>query len=116
MFDAWSQFRGPSSSSSARLRAELTLIHALAQVSDAHSDAARDAVFDYVDVLVREGLSPEATLIAFKRTVGRAPSLTRYDPLKRELVRASLVSECIERYYDGRSPTARAAENPAARH
>ena len=53
-------------------------------------------------MLVGEGLLPEATVIAFKAALSRAESLHSFESEEREQVRASLVSTCIQRYFEVR--------------
>ena len=89
-----------STSSEGRRRAEAALVRALDSNPDVSDAATQAAVRDFVDALVIEGLLPEATVIAFKATMSRAESLHRLEPEKREQVRASLVSTCIERYFE----------------
>ena len=91
-----------STSSEARRRAEAALVRALDASPDVSDPATHAAVRDFVATLVTEGLLPEATVIAFKATLSRADSLHRLESEKREQVRASLVSTCIERYFEVR--------------
>jgi hypothetical protein len=91
-----------STSSEARRRAEAALVRALDANPEVSDPATHAAVRDFVDSLVTEGLLPEATVIAFKATLSRAESLHRIESERREQVRASLVSTCIERYFEAR--------------
>jgi hypothetical protein len=91
-----------STPSEGRRRAEAALVHALDLNPDVGDPATHAAVRAYVDALVSEELLPEATVIAFKTTLARASSLHQFESEKREQVRASLVSACIERYFEVR--------------
>jgi len=89
-----------SISSEARRRAEAALVHALDANPDVGDPATNAAIRAFVETLVSEGLLPEAAVIAFKLALTRAESLHRIESEKREQVRASLVSTCIERYFE----------------
>ena len=91
-----------STPSEGRRGAEAALVHALDLNPDVSDPATHAAVRGYVDALVSEGLLPEATVIAFKSTLSRTDSLHQFESEKREQVRASLVSACIERYFEVR--------------
>jgi hypothetical protein len=97
-----SHAHGPSSWSAARRLAEAVLVQRLERVTDIDDEELRRAVHAFVDVLVREGSTPEATVIALKETFGRAHFAHRFEPLAREQMRSVWVSECIERYFDVR--------------
>jgi hypothetical protein len=94
----------PSSWSDARRRADTTLIRALERTSTADDDATHSALSAFVDLLVSEGLTPEATVIALKDALTRAHLLYRLEPLFREHLREGLVSACIDRYFATRTP------------
>lgn len=91
-----------STSSEGCRRAEAALVHALDLNPDVGDPATHAAVCAYVEALANEGLLPEATVIAFKATLARCDSLHRFESEQREQVRASLVSACIERYFEVR--------------
>ena len=91
-----------STTSEGRRRAEAALVHALDVNPDVGDPATNAAVQAFVDLLVDEGLLPEATVIAFKAALARAESLHRFEAEHREQVRATLVSTCIERYFEVR--------------
>jgi hypothetical protein len=91
-----------STSSEARRRAEVALVHALDANPDVSDRATHAAIRAFVEALVSEDLLPEAAVIAFKAALSRAESLYRIESEKREQVRASLVSTCIERYFEAR--------------
>jgi hypothetical protein len=97
------QTRGPSSWSAARRLAEAALLHTLERVTRVDDDKMRPAVRTFVEALVKEGLTPEAAVIALKETFGRAHSLHRFEPLVREQMRAEWVSECIDHYFVART-------------
>ena len=80
-----------STSSEGRRKAEAALVHALDVNPDVSDPATNAAVRAYVDVLVGEGLLPDATVIAFKAAMSRAESLHRFESEVREQIRASLV-------------------------
>jgi len=100
--DAGFHGKDMSTSSEARRRAEAALVHALDTHPDASDPATHAAIRAFVETLVGEGLLPEATVIAFKATLSRAESLHRIESEEREQLRASLVSTCIERYFEVR--------------
>ncbi|HKH94651.1 MAG TPA: hypothetical protein VKA54_22785 [Gemmatimonadaceae bacterium] len=91
-----------STSSEARRRAQAALVHALDANPDVSNPATRAAIRAFVEALVSEGLLPEATVIAFKATLSLSESLHRIESEEREQLRASLVSTCIERYFEVR--------------
>jgi hypothetical protein len=91
-----------STSSEARRRAEAALVRALDTNPDVSDPATHAAVRAFVETLVGEGLLPEATVIAFKAALSRTESLHGIESEKREQVRASLVSTCIEWYFEVR--------------
>ena len=91
-----------STSSEERRRTEAALVRAIDMDPDAASPETRAAVAAYVDVLLEEGLPPEAAVIAFKATLTRTESLHRFEPEAREQLRAALVSACIDRYFVSR--------------
>jgi hypothetical protein len=94
---------GRSSWSAARRLAEATLLRTLERVTAANDSAMRPAVHAYVDVLVSEGVTPEAAVIALKETFARAHVLYRFEPLVREQMRSAWVSECIDHYFATRT-------------
>jgi hypothetical protein len=105
-----------STSSEARRRAEAALVHALDANPDVSDPATHAAIRAFVEALVSEDLLPEAAVIAFKLAMSRSESLYRIESEKREQVRASLVSTCIERYFEVRgTDDARAASPPTLR-
>jgi hypothetical protein len=87
---------GPSE---ARRQAEATFAHAVDQSPHADDPATREALYAFVDELVREGLTPEAAVIAVKDVLVRARVLYRFEPEIRTSVRSGMVSECIQRYF-----------------
>jgi len=91
-----------STSSEERRRTEAALVRAIDMDPDATSPEMRAAVAAYVDVLLDEGLLPEAAVIAFKATLTRAESLHRFEAEAREQTRARLVSACIDCYFASR--------------
>lgn len=93
---------GPSSWSPARRLAEDTLLHTLERVTAANDAAMRPAVHAFVEVLVKEGVTPEAAVIALKESFARAHVLYRFEPLVREQLRSAWVSECIDHYFAAR--------------
>jgi hypothetical protein len=97
--DAWSRKDEMPTSSEMRRRTAAALMRALATNADVADRNTHGAVRAYVETLVREGLPPEAVVIAFKETLTRAQSLQRFEPELREQLRASLVSKCIEHYF-----------------
>jgi hypothetical protein len=102
--DAWSRKREMPTSTEMRRRTAAALGRALEASPEVANPTTRAALRAHVDVLVREGLTPEAVLIAFKETLARAQSLQRFEPELREQIRASLISECIERYFLASTP------------
>jgi hypothetical protein len=100
--DAWSGNNNMPTSGEMRRRTAAALMRALESSADVADPRTHAALRAYVDALVDEGLPPEAVVIAFKETLIRAHSLQRFEPELREQVRASLVSECIERYFVAR--------------
>jgi hypothetical protein len=102
--DAWSRKYEMPTTSEMRRRTAAALVRALETSPNVAEPATRDAVRAYVEALVREGLPPEAVVIAFKETLVRARALQRFEPELREQFRASLVSECIERYFLASTP------------
>ena len=106
----------PSSWSDARRRADSTLIRALERTSTTEDDATHAALSAFVDLLVAEGHTPEATVIALKDALTRAHLLYRLEPLFREHLREGLVSACIDRYFATRTPDdVRQPDMPPAR-
>ena len=91
-----------STTSEERRRTEAALVRAIDMDPDATSPEMRAAVAAYVDVLLYEGLLPEAAVIAFKATLTRAESLHRFEAEAREQTRARLVSACIDCYFASR--------------
>lgn len=91
-----------STSSEGRRKAEAALVHALDANPDVADPATSAAVRRYVETLAADRLMPEAVVIAFKATLSRAESFHRYESELREQLRASLVSACIERYFEAR--------------
>ena len=87
---------GPSDACQA---AERALLLELERSSRGMSAATRDAVTRYAESLASEGLTPEATVIAFKQTLAMSASLGRLGTAAREEFRASLVSLCIDTYF-----------------
>jgi hypothetical protein len=87
---------GPSE---ARRAAETELARAVDSSPHADDPATRDALHAFVDELVREGLTPEAAVIAVKEVLLRAGVLYRFEPETRTRVRSAMVSECIQRYF-----------------
>jgi hypothetical protein len=87
---------GPSE---ARREAEAELARAVDRSPHAEDSATREALHAFVDELVREGLTPEAAVIAVKDVLVRARVLYRFEPEMRTRVRAGMVSECIQRYF-----------------
>jgi formate-dependent nitrite reductase cytochrome c552 subunit len=100
--DAGFHVNDMATSSDGRRRAEAALVHALDANPDVADPATCAAVKAYVEALLADGHLPEAAVIAFKNTLARAESLHRFESEKREQVRAALVSECIERYFEAR--------------
>jgi hypothetical protein len=88
-----------SSWSLARRQGEATLLRLLECTMSVEDDATRRALHAFVEALVDEGLTPEAAVIALKEALGRAHYLYRFEPLVREHLRTSLVSECIDHYF-----------------
>src|SRR5215207_4295074 len=101
-----------STSSEARRRAQAALVHALDANPDVSNPATHAAIREFVEALVSEGLLPEATVIAFKATLSRSESLHRIESEEREQLRASLVSTCIERYFEVRGTDDTRLANP----
>ena len=91
-----------STASEERRRTEAALVRAIDMNPDAAWPETRAAVHAYVDVLLDEGLLPEAVVIAFKAALTRAESLHRLEGEAREPLRARLVSACIDRYFTSR--------------
>ena len=104
-----------SSWTDARRRADSMLIRALERTSTAEDDATRSALNAFVDLLVSEGLTPEATVIALKDVLTRAHLLYRLEPLFREHLREGLVSACIDRYFAMCGPDDMRASDEAAK-
>src|SRR5215203_5562496 len=102
--DAWSNGNDMSTSSEERRRSEAALVRAVDANPDVTCAGTHSALCAYVDVLTDEGLLPEAAVIAFKSTLGRAESLHRLEAEAREQVRSALVSACIQRYFTSRRP------------
>jgi hypothetical protein len=100
--DAWFQVNDMARSSAARREAEQVLAGALGRSPSVSDPSTRAAVHAYVDVLVREGSTPEAAVIAVKELLAAEPVLFRYEPEERTHLRAALVSECIARYFQSR--------------
>ncbi|MDB4882125.1 MAG: hypothetical protein JWL95_891 [Gemmatimonadetes bacterium] len=95
--------------SAARRQSELTLLRTLDQARSAEDERTKRALHAFVEVLVAEDLTPEATLIALKGALLRADFLIRCEPLVREHLRETLISECIDHYFaSGRSADIRA--------
>jgi hypothetical protein len=94
---------GPSSWSAARRLADTALLRTLERVTDIDDEGMHPAVHAFVEVLVKEGLTPEAVVIALKDTFGRAHFLNRFEPLVREQMRSAWVSECIDQYFASRA-------------
>ncbi|HTK47708.1 MAG TPA: hypothetical protein VL328_07015 [Gemmatimonadaceae bacterium] len=87
---------GPSE---ARRAAESELARAVDRSPHTEDAATRQALHAFVDELVREGLTPEAAVIAVKDVLVRSRVLYRFEPEMRTSVRAAMVSECIQRYF-----------------
>ena len=102
--DAWSRKDEMPTSSEMRRRTAAALVRTLATNADVADPTTHEAVRAYVGALVREGLPPEAVVIAFKETLARAQALQRFEPELREQLRASLVSKCIEHYFQASTP------------
>jgi hypothetical protein len=103
----------PTSCSAARRFADAALLRTLERVTQSNDEAMRPAVRAFVDVLMREGATPEAAVIALKETLAKAHVLYRFEPLVREQMRSMWVTECIDHYFATRPADdlpARAAE------
>ena len=100
--DAWFQVNDMPRSSAARREAEHALAQSLGRSPSVSDPSTRAAVHAFVDVLVREGCTPEAAVIAVKELLGAEPVLFRYEPEERMHLRTALVSECIARYFETR--------------
>ena len=87
---------GPSE---ARRAAESALARAVERSPHAEDPVTRQALHAFVDELVREGLTPEAAVIAVKDVLVRSRVLYRFEPEMRTRVRSGMVSECIQRYF-----------------
>jgi hypothetical protein len=98
------QSHRPSSWSAARRQGEAALLRALERASGTADEDTRDALRAFVEVLVAEGVTPEAAVIALKEAILRAHFLFRYEPMVREHLRTTLVSECIDHYFLVRTP------------
>jgi hypothetical protein len=105
-----------STSSEERRRTEAALVRAIDVNSDAASPETHAALCAFVDVLLDEGLLPEAAVIAFKSVLSRSESLYRLESELREHARAALVSACIDRYFTARvADDVRVAKTPSLR-
>jgi hypothetical protein len=103
-------------SSAERRRTEAALVRAIDANPDVASGETFSAVCAFVDVLLDEGLLPEAVVIAFKAALARAESLYRVEAETRDQLRAALVSACIQRYFAGRvADDVRITRSPALR-
>jgi len=102
--DAWSNRKDMSPRNEERRRAESALERAVDVNPDVATDATRAAICAYVDLLVDDGLLPEAVVIAVKKILSRTASLHRLEPEAREEMRSALVSACIQRYFARRLP------------
>jgi hypothetical protein len=102
--DAWSNRKDMSTRNEERRRAEVALERAVYVNPDVVSEVTHAAICTYVDLLVDDGLLPEAVVIAFKRILSRTASLHRLEPEAREEIRSALVSACIRRYFMRRIP------------
>jgi hypothetical protein len=88
-----------STTSEERRRTEAALVRAIDVNPDATSPETLAAIGAFVDVVLDEGLSPEAAVIAFKTALMRTQSLPRFEAEARERFRSALVSTCIECYF-----------------
>jgi hypothetical protein len=88
--------------SAARRLAEAGLLGMMERARSSGDEDTRDAVRTFVEVLVRERFTPEATVIAFKDALTRAHFLLRYEPLVRAQLRDAWVSQCIDDYFAAR--------------
>jgi hypothetical protein len=114
--DAWSNGKDMSTRSEERRRAEAALVRAVDVNPDVATDGTRSAICAFVDLLVDDGLLPEAVIIAFKTTLAQAHSIHRLDAETREATRSALVSACIQRYFTRRvADDVRIARSPALR-
>ena len=102
MMDARSNMNDMSTSSEERRRTEAALVRAIDVEPSVEASTTHAALCRYVDLLVDEGLLPEAVVIAFKSTLARAESLQRFEGEVREALRSALVSACIQRYFTRR--------------
>lgn len=91
-----------STASEERRRTEAALVRAIDANPDIASSETHSAVCAFVDILLDEGLLPEAVVIAFKSALARAESLYRFEAETREQMRSALVSACIQHYFTGR--------------
>jgi hypothetical protein len=98
--DARSNVNDMSTSSEERRRAEAALVRAIdMDPSVEASTTTHAALCRYVDLLVDDGLLPEAVVIAFKSVITGAASLQQFEGDVREELRSALVSACIQRYF-----------------
>ena len=102
-----------STTSEERRRTEAALVRAIDMNPDVTSPETLAAIATFVDVLLEEGLPPEAAVIAFKSALMRCESLHRLESEPREHLRSTLVSTCIERYFATR-PTDDVRQSRAA--
>src|SRR3954469_10762097 len=63
--DAWNNGNDMSTSSEQRRRTEAALVRAIDMYPDVSAATTRSAICAYVDLLVSDGLLPEAVVIAF---------------------------------------------------
>ena len=90
----------PSSWSPARRQSEADLLTAIERSGGRDDAPTRSALRAFVEVLADEGLPPEGAVIAVKDALGRAHFLTRVEPLIRDQLRTTLVSVCIDHYFE----------------
>jgi hypothetical protein len=108
---------GESSWSSKRRAAHAHLLRALERMRTIDDHHVYDALFAFVDVLVLDGITPEASVIAVKEAILRSTCLSRFEQAMREPVRWALVAAAIDRYYEALGPIdARAPAPRPARH
>ena len=116
MMDARLNVNDMSTSSEERRRTEAALVRAIDMDPSVEASTTHAALCRYVDLLVDEGLLPEAVVIAFKSAITGAESLQRFEGDVREALRSALVSACIQRYFTRRpADDVRIARGPALR-
>lgn len=97
--DARTNENDMSKSSGERRRTEAALVRAIDMEPDADAPETHAAIRAYVDLLAKDGLLPEAVVIAFKSAVASSESLQQLETDVREATRSALVSACIRRYF-----------------